>query len=258
MKNVVEVQFIGADCAKSYSYYSQIETLEVGDICVVHVVSSHTGKKGEFKTVQVTKVRGLSRAARDRAHKWLVCKVDTEEYFESLQKLELILEIKNKLRERKESANDFRVSFEEVSPEDQSVTMEQWIKDSRKELDKMSGESAVGILIGDVGDGEFVASVCGNVILAAEALYKMLDGNKALTLAMAKVALKQQLMKTSPEKLLEILSSMDSTKPDFKAHDCDNCDAMGECEIEADVRANKKTTVKTPKHASVKTSGGNC
>lgn len=117
MYNVVEVEFCKSDRdyqnPKKYSYYSDID-LKAGDICVVQV------RDNEYYTVKVVGARGLSRAARDRATKWIVCKVDTDAYIKSLKSKELILEIKNKLRERKEQAEEMLI-YQQLASTDPEI-----------------------------------------------------------------------------------------------------------------------------------------
>lgn len=104
MYDTILVKFVGSDYEKEYAYHTDLD-LKKEDICVVDV-------NGDYKTVEVTKVRGLSRAQIDRAHKWIVQKVDVQSYLDSANKREIVIEIRNKLREYKDQAQEMVIYAE--------------------------------------------------------------------------------------------------------------------------------------------------
>ena len=73
-KKTVQVKFVGqTQNDKEYSYLTDIMDLAVSDLVVVDTTYG-------FKTAIVTKVQALSKTARDAATKWVVCRVDIEEF----------------------------------------------------------------------------------------------------------------------------------------------------------------------------------
>jgi len=115
MYQVVQVKFPENTYNKGYSYFTDIEGLKVGDPVVVYVHGTTRG----FKVAEVSKVRGLSRAERDKAGKFIVQKINVEEYEANVKKHELVLEIRNKLREAKETAEEMLIyqSLANTNPE---------------------------------------------------------------------------------------------------------------------------------------------
>lgn len=108
-KNTVQVKFVGqTQNDKEYSYLTDIMDMAVSDLVVVDTMYG-------FKTAIVTKVQALSKTARDTAIKWIVCRVDTEEFKSKLEKYELVQEIENELEEEMASFN--RIKYYQAAAE---------------------------------------------------------------------------------------------------------------------------------------------
>lgn len=102
-KKVVAVKFVGqTNNDKEYSYFTDIMDIEVSDLVVV---ATQYG----FKTAIVQKVQALSKTARSAASKWIVCRVDLEEFRQKLEKYELVQEIEIELEEEMAAFN--RIQF---------------------------------------------------------------------------------------------------------------------------------------------------
>lgn len=99
-KSTVTVAFVGSD--KEYSYFTDIEGLKQGDLVVVDTMYG-------YKTANIVKVRGFSKAQRDAAGKWIVCKIDTKAFDEKLQRYALVSEIEQEIEE--EMKSQARVEF---------------------------------------------------------------------------------------------------------------------------------------------------
>jgi predicted GTPase len=91
-KKIVAVRFSdkGMLSEKSYSYFTDIEDIAVGDWCNVVV-------NKDPKTVMVTEISGLSAEQESKASKWLVNRIDLNAYEERLKKQQLIQEIEHEL-----------------------------------------------------------------------------------------------------------------------------------------------------------------
>jgi hypothetical protein len=91
-KKIIAVRFFekGVVSEKSYSYFTDIEDLNIGDWCNVVV-------NKEPKTVMVTETSGLSIEQEMKASKWIVSRIDLEAYEERLKKQQLITEIEHEL-----------------------------------------------------------------------------------------------------------------------------------------------------------------
>lgn len=108
-KKTVQVKFVGqTQHDKEYSYLTDIMDLAVSDLVVVDTMYG-------FKTAIVTKVQALSKTARDAATKWVVCRVDLEEFKSKLEKYELVQEIENELEEEMASFN--RIKYYQAAAE---------------------------------------------------------------------------------------------------------------------------------------------
>ena len=108
-KKTVQVKFVGqTQNDKEYSYLTDIMDLAVSDLVVVDTMYG-------FKTAIVTKVQALSKTARDAATKWIVCRVDLEEFKSKLEKYELVQEIENELEEEMASFN--RIKYYQAAAE---------------------------------------------------------------------------------------------------------------------------------------------
>jgi hypothetical protein len=100
MYKVIQVEFDSS--SKGYSYFCDIEDIDVGDYVIVWA-------RSELKLVVVSKVQGLSRNAIGRASSLIVQKVDLEGYADRNTKLELMQEIKNELRSAKEQQDEWEI-----------------------------------------------------------------------------------------------------------------------------------------------------
>jgi len=111
LSRVVLVKFVENTYEKEYAYRCEFE-VSPGDWLVVCV-------NKVYKCVQVTRVRGLSDSERSKASKWIVCKVDTARYEERMKRMEVVQEIRNKLKERKEQMQEFLIykQLAETDPE---------------------------------------------------------------------------------------------------------------------------------------------
>lgn len=108
-KKTVQVKFVGqTQNDKEYSYLTDIMDMAVSDLVVVDTMYG-------FKTAIVTKVQALSKTARDAATKWVVCRVDLEEFKSKLEKYELVQEIENELEE--EMASFSRIKYYQAAAE---------------------------------------------------------------------------------------------------------------------------------------------
>lgn len=108
-KKVVQVKFVGqTQNDKEYAYLTDIMDMAVSDLVVVDTMHG-------FKTAIVTKVQALSKTARDAATKWVVCRVDLEEFKSKLEKYELVQEIENELEEEMASFN--RIKYYQAAAE---------------------------------------------------------------------------------------------------------------------------------------------
>lgn len=100
MYKVVQVRFTTS--GKEYSYFTDIEDIEVGDSVVVYA-------RGELKLVTVSKTQGLSRSSINKASALIVQVVDLVKWDEGVKKLSLIMEVKNELRAAKEQHDEMEV-----------------------------------------------------------------------------------------------------------------------------------------------------
>lgn len=108
-KKTVQVKFVGqTQNDKEYAYLTDIMDLAVSDLVVVDTMYG-------FKTAIVIKVQALSKTARDAATKWVVCRVDLEEFKSKLEKYELVQEIENELEEEMASFN--RIKYYQAAAE---------------------------------------------------------------------------------------------------------------------------------------------
>lgn len=104
MKRIIAVKFTNntaedtAQRRSTYSYYTEDDSIEVGDFCVV-VVS------GVPCIVRVEQTEGLSAAQLAKAHKWLVGKVDMEEYKARQAKESMIQELQHQLDQELQAHN---------------------------------------------------------------------------------------------------------------------------------------------------------
>lgn len=96
-KRIIAVRFLQSNglSPKEYSYFTDDDSIEVGDHCVVHVVSNDYGSGPRI--VHVTQTEGLSVGVRNKATKWIVQKVDMAGYEERQRKHELVTQIEHEL-----------------------------------------------------------------------------------------------------------------------------------------------------------------
>ena len=118
MKRVISVKFAsdGGNSfnSKSYSYYTDDDTIQIGDYVVVAVDSMHNLIP---KVTQVAETHGLSKNDRDKACKWIVGKIDLLEYKEKQAIEKKINEVRAQLRQRREEMEDM-IIFRELSKSD--------------------------------------------------------------------------------------------------------------------------------------------
>lgn len=104
MKQVILVKFNTENSQKEdfigYAYFADSEdNIKVNDFVVVFA-------RNTFKVARVTLTRGLTARHRSQASKWIVQKVNIEQYEKRLKQEEITQEIKNALREEKERMED--------------------------------------------------------------------------------------------------------------------------------------------------------
>lgn len=103
-KQFVSVRFSNDEKAgrdREYTYLTDLD-LQEGDICVVRVGE-------EYKVVHVKQVKGLNFAQQSQASKWIVDKVNIEQYKVRMEKQMLAQEIRNKLRARREEYEELMI-----------------------------------------------------------------------------------------------------------------------------------------------------
>lgn len=98
--SIIAVQFDG-EGSKEYSYYCDFEVAK-DDLLVVLA-------RGEYQVVTVAKVKGLSKAARDRANTLVVCPINHDSYELRKERLTAYFAVKEKLAEIKEQHDEFQV-----------------------------------------------------------------------------------------------------------------------------------------------------
>jgi len=86
---------------KEYSYFVDFE-VQKGDCVIVFAMN-------EYKATTVVQVAGLSKSELETASKLAVCKMDPIDYAKRVEKLEVIMEIKNELRCIKEQQDELEV-----------------------------------------------------------------------------------------------------------------------------------------------------
>ena len=106
LRHVVQVTFNDtrmdqSSYKKPYSYFTDLD-LQEGDICVVEV-------SREYKLVTVQQVQGISSSALAKASKWIVQKVDSAAYDAKMAQEVLIMEIRNKLRQRRDELTELMI-----------------------------------------------------------------------------------------------------------------------------------------------------
>ena len=84
---------------KTYTYMTDIRDIQVGDKLVVEVSQ-------DLKVVTVVQTEGLTPAMRNKAHAWVVAKVDVQGHIDRVQRMQKAQEIRNILRERKEQVEE--------------------------------------------------------------------------------------------------------------------------------------------------------
>ena len=97
---------------REYTYLTDLE-LEADDIVVVDV-------NGVYKIAIVTKAFGILPGQKSKACKWIVSKVDTEQYKERMQKQALAQEIRNKLRTRRDEYEELMI-YQRLANEDEEI-----------------------------------------------------------------------------------------------------------------------------------------
>lgn len=84
----------GTSGGKDYAYFTDLE-LNKGDVVVVQA-------RDFCGLARVTKTSDLIKSERDRATRWVICKVDFNSVAEKEEKMRVIQELKGMLQEYKE------------------------------------------------------------------------------------------------------------------------------------------------------------
>lgn len=93
--------------SKAYSFFTDLDDLEVGDLVIVQ--SSGISSRLGLAICQVSALEGLTKLQRDKAEKWVIQKIDLTQHAERMKRAAIEQEIRNKLRERKEEAEELMV-----------------------------------------------------------------------------------------------------------------------------------------------------
>lgn len=102
-----------------YAYYTDIENLTKDDLVVVQVKNKQKSPLG-FDIAKVYQVEGLMVNEIKRAEKWIVCRVNMDEFNKRMERERCAQEIRNKLRARKEEAEEFLI-YEALAKKDPEI-----------------------------------------------------------------------------------------------------------------------------------------
>lgn len=100
-KRVVLVTFISGDNKQEYSYFVDFDP-KVGDIVVV---DTQYGPK----TARISKTHSITKDMRDKAGKWVICRVDMDLFAKKMEQYNLVTEIESEIEERMKSQS--RIEF---------------------------------------------------------------------------------------------------------------------------------------------------
>lgn len=106
--NRVLVRFLNS--SKDYCYLTDLN-LTPEDYCVVETPDRN------YKVVKVIQTLGISAFDKSKAYKWIVGKVDIEAYKDKEEKRRIVIEIRNKLRDRREAVEEMAL-FETMAKTD--------------------------------------------------------------------------------------------------------------------------------------------
>ena len=112
---VVSVHFVdseGVTGYKEYSYFTVLN-LEIDDVVVVEA-------KSFYGLARVIKSKGLTKSQRNKATRWVVCKVDTAHLEAEKERLELINDIRAELAEEKQKYED-RMVYEMLAKDNPKI-----------------------------------------------------------------------------------------------------------------------------------------
>lgn len=109
MFNIIEVRFDSDTNSKEYSYLTDIEDLKVGDLVVVDA-------RSEYKTATVSSLFGH----REKANKWVVCKVNIEAFEQKLESLKRKQFIYRQMEQKMERVNMLS-QFARVAEQDEEM-----------------------------------------------------------------------------------------------------------------------------------------
>lgn len=101
------------DSYEEYSYLTEMDDLGIDDFVVADCA------KG-LKVCRVTRVMGLTTSQIDRAHKWIVSRVDMTQHLKNLEIQENIQEIQNKVQERKKQIEG-QIILKQMAAEDPTM-----------------------------------------------------------------------------------------------------------------------------------------
>jgi len=90
---------------KSYSYWTDDDSIQVNDSVLV---ATGVPPRVFPKVATVCKVSGLSKDAINRASKWIVGKIDLNDYLERMKRESAIADIRASLRQRMEEMEDIK------------------------------------------------------------------------------------------------------------------------------------------------------
>ena len=132
---------------REYTYLTDLDFKE-GDMAVVE-------SGGVYKVVEVKTVRGLTKTQREKAHQWVVAKVDVEAHKERMRKAQAAQEIRNKLQEMRESAEELLIykALAQSNPEIQAL------------LTELAANDDSVVLIGDAGADALKAAASGETVI---------------------------------------------------------------------------------------------
>jgi len=152
VKKFVEVIFSQKEVAserehRGYTYLTDLD-FEEGDFAVVE-------SNGVYKVCEVKTVRGLTKTQREKAHQWVVARVDVQAHTERLRKAQAAQEIRNKLQEMRESAEELLIykALAQSNPEIQAL------------LTELAANDDSVVLIGDAGADALQAAANGNTVV---------------------------------------------------------------------------------------------
>ena len=103
---------------KAYSFFTDDDDLKPGDLVIVqsHGPSNRLG----MAICQVSSVEGLTKHQRDLAENWVIQKIDLNVHVARLKRAAVEQEIRNKLRARKEEAEELLI-YKALAKDDSEI-----------------------------------------------------------------------------------------------------------------------------------------